>query len=76
MIQQPKTRTHIRAEGIIAPGEVCDLQGAKSKWGLTRAQLDEARDSGIVKPSMRGGKLRFKADEVIAWLFSDAATSK
>ena len=71
MITDKKTRVHVRAEGVISPGEVCDLHGAKAKWGLTRAQLDEARASGIVKPSLKGGKLRFKADEVIAWLFGD-----
>lgn len=69
---ETKTRHHIEADGIIRPGEVCTIKGAKKIWGLSRGQLDDARASGIVKPTMKGGELRFRADEVIAWLFEDS----
>lgn len=68
---ETKTRVHIEADGIIRPDDVCTIKGAKKIWGLSRGQLDDARSSGIVKPTLKGGELRFKGSEVIQWLFAE-----
>lgn len=67
-----KTKRRVRrvTDGYINPECLYTSEGCMTQFGLGRESLDEARQSGIVKPIEHGRRLYWLGEELIAWLKS------
>lgn len=64
------TRRKLRCVGVATPNQILTREGVLRVFGFGRTTLDEARDSGIVNPISAGGRLFYRASEIIQWIES------
>lgn len=61
---------HARNRGFLRPDELYTTQGVMRAIGMGRAQLLEARASGVVTPVLYGGTAYYRGCELIEFITS------
>lgn len=73
-ITKQKREFTIRKVGPgLRPDMLYTTEGCMTEGGLGSSSLDEARQSGMVRPVEHGRRLYYLGEELIAWLKSKRA---
>jgi hypothetical protein len=66
----------IRRDGYIDARRLYTAEGVNRATGLSRLQLDEGRQVGVLKPKKLGNRYWYRGSELIAWIMKCGKTVK